>query len=147
MKITSITTMVLITLFFFAGCKKDQVIDPNEATVTKLQGKWAATSQVEKVYEKVSNKLVSEKTTNYKTNQREIEYKGNEAVYYYNGTPEDTYTYAIIGTEIRLRYGNDGIYYQLKFYSDIQNSHTEENFYVSNKVEMRRTTETIYNKK
>lgn len=40
--------MALTSLFFFAGCKKDRVVNPNEATVAKLQGKWTATSAVEK---------------------------------------------------------------------------------------------------
>ena len=139
--------MALISLFFFAGCKKERVVNPNEATVTKLQGKWMATSAVEKVYEKESNKLVSEKTTPYKANQREIEYKGNEVVYYFDGTPDVTYTYAIIGTEIRLRDGNNGVYYQLKFYSDTQHAHSEESFFTTKNVKMRSTYETIYIKK
>lgn len=139
--------MALTSLFFFAGCKKDRVVNPNEATVAKLQGKWTATSAVEKVYEKERNKLVSEKTTPYKANQREIEYEENEVVYYFDGTPDVTYTYAIIGTEIRLRDGNNGVYYQLKFYSDTQHAHSEESFFTTKNVKMRSTYETIYVKK
>lgn len=139
--------LIMAFAVFITSCKKDKETDSSQATIAKLQGRWMATSQVEKVYEKAGNKLVSEKTTPYIANQREIEYKGNEITYYFNGTPEDTYSYAIIGTEIRLREDNSGVYYQLKFYSDTQHSHTEEYDYKNNAIEMKEVTETIYSRK
>ncbi|WP_293305495.1 hypothetical protein [Pedobacter sp. UBA5917] len=145
---TKLTTMaILLICFSFAGCKKDEVTDNGDTTVARLQGKWEATRSTERVYEKDSNKLVSEETSSYPANSRTIEYKDKNILYYRGGALRNTYAYAIIGSEIRLREGNNGVYYQLKFYSDTQHSHTEESFYTTNNVKMKSTFETVYIKK
>lgn len=140
--------LVMAFTLSLTGCKKDKE-DPNnsETSVAKLQGKWEATQAIERVYEKDSNKLISEETDPYPANSRTIEYKDHHIFYYRNGKLRDSLAYAVIGNEIRLREGNGGVYYQLKFYSDTQHSHTEESFYTNKNVKMRSTYETIYIKK
>lgn len=146
-KITVLFAMITALVLTNTGCKKDEVTDNGDTSVARLQGKWEATQSIEREYEKDSNKLVSEEITPYPANSRTIEYKDKNISYYRSGQLRDTYSYAIIGTEIRLREGNAGIYYQLKFYSDTRHSHIEESFYSTNKVKMRSTFETIYVKK
>jgi hypothetical protein len=141
---------MLITAFALSltSCKKDKKeTDNSQTTVAKLQGKWEATKLIKKIYEVQSNNLVSENTTTYPANERSIEYKGSEILYYRNQTLKNTYTYALIDNGIRIREGNEGLYFQLKFYSDTQHSHIEEFSYKSNTNEIKEITETIYIKK
>ncbi|MDR6784347.1 hypothetical protein ABIE26_002264 [Pedobacter africanus] len=146
MKTNSIILLFLSALFLFSGCKKDRETDNSQITTARLQGKWEATKFTEKIYEVQGNKLVSEKTTAYPANERSIEYKGSEILYYRNQTLRNTYTYAVIGNEMRIREGNQGFYFQFKFYSDTQHSHIEEDYYKNNTIEMKEVTETYYNK-
>lgn len=146
MKTNSITLLFLSAVFLLSGCKKDK--DPDQASANRLQGKWEAITNIEKVYQKAGNKQVSEQITPIKAGQQLIEYKGNEAVFYENGEINVTYTYTITGNKIRLRIGNEGMFYQINFISDTQHSYIEETFYTDkNKVEMRSTSEIVYQKK
>lgn len=147
---------LILTMLFTAfalsisSCKKDKnekEANDKEVTLAKLQGKWDAVKFTEKNYEVASNKLVSETTQTYPANERAIEYKGSEILYYRNGSLKNTYTYTIRGNEIRIREGNNGFYFQLKFNSDTEHIHIEEYTYTSNKVVMKEVKETYYNKK
>lgn len=147
MKANFSVILLLSVIFAFFGCKKDKDTDPNQTTATRLQGKWEATSRIDRIYEKAGNKLTSETSTPIGANALVIEYKDNQAIYSEGGKVTDTYTFVIINNEIRLRMRNEGIFYHLAFHTDTQHSQTEEQFYTHNKVEMRMTTETIYYKK
>ena len=146
--------LLLILLFIasaltITSCKKDKVTDSNQATIAKLQGRWEATKYYIKQYEvENNNKLVTDKTANYPANDRGVAYNGTEISFISKGAIGATYTYAIVGNELRIREDNYGIYYKLNLYSDTEHSLMEESYYTNTKkVKIKEVRETYYAKK
>lgn len=140
---TKIAFLALLSVVLISACKKEG--EGNSSN--RLQGRWEVEKKIEVVYR--NDVEESRDTLLFDPNEYIYEFRNDDSLLLHsNGTTDDErYKYGIYGSELVIRSGSDGYFFQLKWFTTNRMSFIADQTHVnSSGVRTRYTDETICNR-